>query len=197
MLVGVSNDMTDEPGIDPPTTEPADAHGRAAAGTAVLDVELDSQRQRIDELAKNLDAYRISRDTWTIAVFVVSFLVLIGSMIAVGLAMRNNDDGSASAGQTITADLSEYAIALSSSQVTPGSKIDVANKGTMIHTLGVKGTDLITGQIAAGGTDTLDLSSLPPGNYTLFCDLPGHEGSGMSTPLVIAESGAARRACPP
>ena len=104
--------MTDEPGIDPPTTEPADAHVRAAAGTAVLDVELDSQRQRIDELAKNLDAYRISRDTWTIAVFVVSFLVLIGSMVAVGLAMRNNDDGSASAGQTITADLSEYAIAL-------------------------------------------------------------------------------------
>ena len=61
----------------------------------------------------------------------------------------------------------------------------MTNAGAQAHNLGVEGTDLITPDIAPGESATLDLSSLEAGTYTLYCDIPGHADSGMTTPLVI------------
>ena len=54
-------------------------------------------------------------------------------------------------------------------------------------------TDLLTPNIPAGGTATLDLSSLEPGTYTIYCEIAGHASSGMQTPLTISEDAAGAR----
>jgi len=41
---------------------------------------------------------------------------------------------------------------------------------------------------ATTGTATLDLSSLEPGDYTLFCNIAGHVEAGMKTRLTISET---------
>ncbi len=155
---------------------------------------------RLEKLEQDVQSYRISRDTWTLLALGLAFLVVIGSIIAIGVAQRDDGSGgqaAAGAGegaaaapaqaQTITADLTEFAIVLSSPEIAPGGKIQVVNNGTQQHNLGVEGTDLLSETIAGGATTTLDISSLPAGTYTLFCEIPGHADSGMRTPLVIAE----------
>ena len=72
----------------------------------------------------------------------------------------------------------------------------MTNAGSMAHTLGVEGTDLITPSLNAGDTATLDLSSLAPGEYVLWCDVAGHKESGMSTPLTISGDAGATAGAP-
>ena len=150
--------------------------------------------RRLEQLERDVRAYRISRDGWTFIVLGVAVAVLFAAVIAIGVAMSDDDgEGAAAgpAGMTITATMAEYGIELSSSEVTPNSTITVVNNGTMEHNLGVEGTDLLTPNIPAGGTATLDLSSLEPGTYTIYCEIAGHASSGMQTPLTISEDAVA------
>jgi len=151
-----------------------------------------------EERLGQLEAGSAKRDSWTVITLALAAAVALASIVAVGfIARRDNGGGgtgesSAPAGQTITAELTEFAIVLSSAVVSPGSSIDVTNAGAMAHTLGVEGTDLITASLNAGDRATLDLSSLEPGEYVLWCDVPGHKESGMSMPLTISgDAGAA------
>jgi FtsP/CotA-like multicopper oxidase with cupredoxin domain len=122
----------------------------------------------------------------------LAFVVMIASVIAVGLIQRDSGGGTtAPPGQTITAELSEFAITLSAADVTPNTTITVSNTGAMAHTLGVRGTDLITPSIPPGGSATLDLTGLDPDSYVLYCDIPGHVDSGMETGLTIGDGTAA------
>ncbi len=149
------------------------------------------------ELERDVRAYRVSRDGWTFIVLGVAIAVLFAAVISIGFAQNNKGGGgggeAAAAGQTITAELSEFKIVLSSAQVTPGSTITVKNTGTITHNLAVTGTELKTPDLAPGATATLDLAGLDPGNYELLCLTPGHASQGMKTSLVVAEgaSGAA------
>ena len=112
-------------------------------GDGVL-AELDDDHRRLDDLEKEVRRYRISRDSWTFLIFGVAIVLGLAALV-VGLWAAGRDSGTAAApaGQTISASLSEYKIALSVDQVTPGSTITVTNTGTMAHNLGIKGTDLV------------------------------------------------------
>ena len=87
----------------------------------------------------------------------------------------------------VDAHLTEFAIELSSAQIGAGGTITVHNGGTTAHDLAVRTTELTTGSIEPGATATLDVSDLEPGTYELICTIPGHVGSGMTTPLVIGD----------
>ena len=132
--------------------------------------------------------YRVSRDAWTFVIFGIAILTAIASIVAIGLALRDDDDDDgrgSGAAAPIEASLSEFAISLSAGSIDVGGSIEVTNAGSQVHNLGVEGTDLITPDIEPGGSATLDLSSLEAGSYTLYCDIAGHADSGMTTPLVI------------
>ena len=43
-----------------------------------------------------------------------------------------------------------------------------------------------------GGTRTLTLT-LPPGTYTFYCSVPGHEAAGMKGTLTVPRRFAGRR----
>jgi len=121
----------------------------------------------------------------------LAILVMVGAIIAIGLAQRDRGSAAAtSAGQTITADLAEFSVTLSATSVTRESTITVTNSGTMVHNLSVSGTDLVTPDLAPGETATLDLAGLEPGEYELLCLIPGHAASGMTATLVIGDGAA-------
>jgi FtsP/CotA-like multicopper oxidase with cupredoxin domain len=152
-----------------------------------------SDDERLSKLESELDRYRISRDGWTLGVLGLAIVVLFASVIGIGLALRNDDDsgGPAAAVETISASLSEFDITLSAAQIGAGGRITVTNDGSMVHNVGIEGTDLLTPELNPGDSATLDISSLEPGTYTVYCEIPGHASSGMSTTLVITEPGAA------
>ncbi len=148
----------------------------------------DTTAERLDALERDLQGYRVSRDAWTFVIFGIALLTAIASIVGIGLALRDDDDDGAEAGPAaapIQAELSEFAISLSAASIDVGGSIEVTNAGSQAHNLGVEGTDLITPDIEPGESATLDLSSLEAGTYTLYCDIPGHADSGMTTPLVI------------
>ena len=54
---------------------------------------------RLDELEREVQRYRLSRDTWTMVVLALGVLTAFASIIAVGLAMRDDDDGGGDSGR--------------------------------------------------------------------------------------------------
>jgi manganese oxidase len=151
----------------------------------------DITAERLDALEQDLRGYRVSRDTWTFIIFGIAVITAIASVVGIGLALRdgdNGDGGSVAAATPIEADLSEFAITLSAASLDVGGSIEVTNTGSQAHNLGVEGTELTTPDIAPGESATLDLSSLEAGTYTLYCDIPGHADSGMTAALVIGDA---------
>jgi uncharacterized cupredoxin-like copper-binding protein len=100
------------------------------------------------------------------------------------------DDGAAAGGGAeVQATLREWAIDLSTQEVTAGKiTFVVANQGQFAHNftvIGDSGTIARTPNFsAADGEQTLEVE-LQPGTYTIICDLPGHAARGQQTQLVV------------
>jgi FtsP/CotA-like multicopper oxidase with cupredoxin domain len=85
---------------------------------------------------------------------------------------------------TAEVELSEWAIT-GDLEVAPGElTITITNTGTMAHNLvfenGPRSPD-----VNAGDTVTLDVGSLEPGTYIIYCDIAGHRAAGMEARLVV------------
>jgi plastocyanin len=63
------------------------------------------------------------------------------------------------------------------------------NGGTTSHDMVIRDSsnNRVDGSelISAGDTFVLTVNSIPAGTYTIFCDQPGHEASGMKGTLTI------------
>ncbi len=150
---------------------------------------------RLDELEREVERARVSRDSWTLIIGAFAAVALLASIVGVGFAMRAIDEsknnlGTEGAG-TVEADLSEFAIDLSSDQIAAGGDISVRNNGTMVHNLTVRDADLGSPDLEAGASASLDLSGLDAGTYELYCTIPGHEAAGMTAALTIGSGGDA------
>jgi FtsP/CotA-like multicopper oxidase with cupredoxin domain/plastocyanin len=133
----------------------------------------------------------------------LGLLALLGTVFSVGLAVRAVDKsdgvraGAGGGGPAVAVALTEFKIEPTMIAVGPGGTLEVTNNGSAPHNVTVKDKDLTTGDIEVGGTATLDVSSLPVGEYTVICSVPGHEGAGMTGMLHVVEAGAAVPAAPP
>jgi uncharacterized cupredoxin-like copper-binding protein len=123
----------------------------------------------------------------------LGLLAVLGMVFSVGLSVRATDDAK-HAGTSVSAGGPEVEVALSEFKLDPmmptvpaGGVLKVTNEGSAPHNLTVKGTDLKTPDIEAGKSVTLDVSSLAPGEYTIICAVPGHEGAGMTGMLHVVE----------
>jgi len=123
---------------------------------------------------------------WFIAMFLGAaalVALLFFGFIAVALAV--SDPAAPAAATTVDLTLSEFAIEGNFNAPPRPVTFNVSNGGTMVHDIVVTGLGK-TAPINAGGTDTLVLPKLAPGTYEIFCDLPGHNASGMVTTLKVA-----------
>jgi hypothetical protein len=127
----------------------------------------DRLDDRVEALGRDLDRYRLSRDTWTIIIFALAGLAAVASVVGISLALGDGGGGVPSVAP-IQAELTEFGITLSAAQVGEGGSIEVHNGGTMAHDVAIRGTDIASPELGPGETATLDLGDLEPGAYELW-----------------------------
>jgi uncharacterized cupredoxin-like copper-binding protein len=142
------------------------------------------------------------QDTLTVAAVIVAALALIAAVFAVGISA--SDDGpatervAAGAAATSTVTLTEFAVSPEVVDVPAGAALEVINGGSVPHDLHVKEAPSVASPVLdPDDSATLDLSSLDPGTYTVFCAVPGHEAAGMTASLTIGAGGASHHATAP
>jgi uncharacterized cupredoxin-like copper-binding protein len=121
--------------------------------------------------------------------------LVIGVLVGAGGRDGQSSVGTASAGPTMVT-LSEFAITPASITATAAGGIHVMNQGNVQHNLAVVGTPIATKMIDAGQAELLDLSSLAPGDYTVICQVPGHDAAGMKAVLHVVEGSGSSAAAP-
>ncbi len=132
-------------------------------------------------------------DVGLLLVVIVAFTALVFSFVA----FTTGDDDSASTSATggVAGAASSTAVTLSEFAISPEAVVadgglEVTNEGTQVHNLEVEGADLVTADLNGGDSDTLDVSSLEPGDYTVFCNISGHREAGMEGTLTVGGEAA-------
>lgn len=69
-------------------------------------------------------------------------------------------------------------------EVERETPVVVVNVGAAPHNLAVEGGP-ITPDLDGGEATELDVSTLAPGTYTVFCAIEGHRAGGMEAQLVV------------
>jgi uncharacterized cupredoxin-like copper-binding protein len=97
-------------------------------------------------------------------------------------------------GTQVTATLTEYHIALSTSTFAAGTYTFVTkNAGQTGHALEIDGPGVsdqrTPGDLAPGASANLTVT-LSAGTYDVFCPVPGHKALGMDTKITVTGSGS-------
>jgi uncharacterized cupredoxin-like copper-binding protein len=157
--------------------------------------------REIEDLEALVRARQTRRDGWTLMIWAFAAIALFASAVAIGFGMRAIDEskdnaGSGAAGVGAGAaaaqvSLSEFSISPLMISASQDGGIDIVNNGTVEHNLAVQGTDVRTAMIPSGESAHLDLSGLAAGTYTVFCEVAGHQASGMQAMLHLGAGAAA------
>ena len=126
-----------------------------------------------------------TRNRW-IVVMVAVLVVAVGSAI-VAVSMGGSDTTTTTApfnGTTLDVVLGDYVIQGDLTAPPGNVRIQAINQGGLVHNVGIKGGP-ISGDMQPGKGFTLDVGSLAPGTYQLYCDIPDHVAKGMVANLVI------------
>lgn len=113
----------------------------------------------------------------------IGFVALVLGAIALG--------GGSSAPTQTTLNISVQEFSITGDLVAPAGEVTllIANNGSMTHNVEVRDLGQVSPDVGPGGTVSLALGDLGPGTYELFCNIAGHEGSGMVTTLTVTGDG--------
>jgi plastocyanin len=134
------------------------------------------------------------RQVFGLGAWIFSFFAIVFGFCALAIAanaLSNSEDAknvAAVGGSATKVTLSEFKIEPAMVMVAEGDSVSVTNAGTVEHNLAVKGTDIKTAMLKPGESASLDVGGLKPGDYTLFCEVAGHEGAGMKASLMVGSS---------
>lgn len=112
-------------------------------------------------------------------------LVVVALVLALALT---GDDGDG--GPTGATDVSMIEMAFVPDPIELASSeavLRVVNDGAEPHSMLVPDLGKGTPDLRPGEELTIDLTEAEPGEYDVFCDIPGHREAGMETTLVITE----------
>lgn len=89
----------------------------------------------------------------------------------------------------ITVDANEFNFDIVGSTVKAGEsvKLILNNKGKMRHNWVIEGMEdnIKTKLVSSGGSDAIGFVIDEPGEYTYYCNVPGHRSQGMVGTLVV------------
>ncbi len=110
--------------------------------------------------------------------------------VAILVAGCGGSGGSGQPAGSIKVTLTEFKFDPSTISAPSGKVVFyLVNGGTTSHDLIIRDSsnNRVDGSelISAGDTFVFTVNSIPAGTYTVFCDQPGHEASGMKATLTI------------
>ncbi len=118
-------------------------------------------------------------------------LTMVGMIAVAAIAIFRDDSGGGAegaAGVTTTQldiELTEFAITGELTAPAGNVSLNIVNNGAIEHNLAVRELDVVSRNLMSRGEDSLVLENLAPGTYELYCNIPGHEASGMVNELEI------------
>jgi Cupredoxin-like domain len=118
---------------------------------------------------------------------VVCAVLLLGGGALIVAASSGNDAPPPTipfVGSTLNIVLGDYVIGGDLTAPAGAVRLRAVNQGGVVHNVGVRGV-AISGDMQPGRSYTLDLGSLAPGTYQLYCDIPDHVAQGMVADLTI------------
>ncbi len=120
----------------------------------------------------------------------ISAVLLVSAVVLVVVVSSGGDGGSATTtpfdGSTLNITLGDYVILGDLTAPAGPVRLQATNQGGIVHNVGVR-SGPISGSIQPGKSLTLELGTLVPGTYQLYCDIVGHVEKGMVADLVITE----------
>lgn len=128
-------------------------------------------------------------------VIIVAGALLLAVAIALVIVVASGgDDGPTTTapydGTTVEVVLGDYVIQGNLTAPAGKVRLHAINQGGINHNVGVR-RGPISGDLRPGGSFTLDLGTLVPGSYELYCDLPDHVAKGMVANLIVTDPAAA------
>jgi manganese oxidase len=115
----------------------------------------------------------------------VSLLVIVSIVV---LASRGDEKAAPPfVGSTLQITLGDYSIEGQLTAPAGNVRLQTVNAGGIRHNIGVRGGP-ISGDLQPGDVATIDIGSLAPGKYQLYCDLVGHVEKGMIADLIVTDS---------
>ena len=140
--------------------------------------------------ASRTGAERTSVDFGLIAVTIIAALGLVFGLVAFVVDDGGDARGGVSAtGGAVPVTLSEFAVEPGALTVPAGGTLEVTNVGGQLHNLQVRDTGLVAPDLANGEGASLDVSALEPGEYEVYCNIPGHAEAGMTASMVVEAGG--------
>lgn len=117
----------------------------------------------------------------------VSTLVLVAGVALIVMVSSGNGKTETTTpfvGSTLNVVLGDFTIAGDLTAPTGSVRLQAVNQGAIVHNVGIR-RGPISGDMQSGGSFTVELGTLAPGTYQLYCDIVGHVESGMVADLVI------------
>jgi nitrite reductase (NO-forming) len=148
----------------------------------------------VGALERRFEATQVRRDGWTLVIMGFAVFALVASALAVSLGWRAIDESKSNAAggsetvstpTSVMVELADFTIKPADMRVAEGGTLEVMNAGAVVHNLVVRDEELKTSMLPAGGSEALVLTGLAAGDYTLFCEIPGHEAAGMKAALHV------------
>jgi uncharacterized cupredoxin-like copper-binding protein len=116
----------------------------------------------------------------------LTLFAVVALIVAIVVARDGGNAKVSAAAPAAAVSLSEFAISPEMISATTSGGLDITNAGNVAHDLAVQGTDVASATIEPGQSGHLDLSSLEPGTYTLYCQISGHVDAGMKAMLHLS-----------
>jgi len=125
----------------------------------------------------------------SIALGVGSAVVLVVVVVLVALTLSSDgDDGGDPPAAALDVSMVEMAFLPDPIEVASDDAVlRIVNDGEVEHSMLVPDLGKGTPDLQPGQELTIDLTDQEPGEYYVFCDVPGHREAGMETTLVITD----------
>lgn len=179
-------------------TEPGASERETDASESEADVSEPSATRPApavaQEPANDAGSGRASSATFeslAVAGLVFGLFAIAIAVFAVGLAARavsessgsGDGGGGGSAPATLDISLTEFALDPGDTEIGAGGTITLDNDGTVQHDLVIEDTG--SPLIDPGDSDELSVEGLDPGDYVMYCSIPGHREAGMEGQISV------------
>ncbi len=127
-------------------------------------------------------------ESLAVAGFIFGIFAVVIAVFAVGLAARavseaGSGGGGSTAPSTLAVTLADFSLDPGSAEIAAGGTISLTNEGAVQHDLvvGVANSEMVE----AGAEGELVLTDVAPGDYTMYCSVPGHREAGMEGAISV------------